>query len=223
MPERERVKDHNAKDARRRLYAYLLNREEVVFEEWRREYAYKVLAINPIFEKLYAAYEAAAEATAFASSEQQSSSSFERRYYPYYIVYAINPIFEELYAAYAYYYVAAEATTAFEERRCAVRRALLREERRAREERERAAREAERLEERREQRYLSTFSHFHFYLPRTVLGRLQPGPRAEPRRVIMGVAETRRCVLSRMAWLPERQDFSAFFRALLAIFRALAV
>ena len=107
MPERERVKDHNAKDARRRLYAYLLNREEVVFEEWRREYAYKVLAINPIFEKLYAAYAAAAEATAFASSEQQSSSSFERRYYPYYIVYAINPIFEELYAAYVYYYVEA--------------------------------------------------------------------------------------------------------------------
>ena len=108
MPERERVKDHNAKDARRRLYAYLNNRAEVVWEERGREYAYKkVLAINPIFEKLYAAYAAAAEATAFASSEQQSSSSFERRYYPYYIVYAINPIFEELYAAYVYYYVEA--------------------------------------------------------------------------------------------------------------------
>ena len=74
-----------------------------------------------------------------------------------------------------------------------------------------------------QQRYLPAFSHFHFYLPRPALGRLQPGPRAEPRRVIMGVAETRRCVLSRMAWLPERQAFSAFSRSLVAIFRALAV
>ena len=86
MPERERVKDHNAKDARRRVEELeiiilspnlgeaiaLLNREaeEVVFGEWRRQYAYeKVLAINPIFEKLYVAYEVAYEATAFASSE----------------------------------------------------------------------------------------------------------------------------------------------------------
>ena len=61
-------KGRNAKDARRRVYAYLNNRAEVVWEERRREYAYKkVLAINAIFEKLYAAYAAAAEAIIFFS------------------------------------------------------------------------------------------------------------------------------------------------------------